>query len=308
MAWSAGTYTKGNSATGGWAGDESLGIGIESGRHDTQDNDFATGINTCLTKDGQNSATADLPMGGFKHTNVANGSARNQYAAIGQVQDGTMLWGGTSGGTANAQTLTLSPAITSYVAGQAFRFIAGATNTAAATLQINGIASPKTIISADTGANIVAGNITTGRLYTVVYDGTNFQLLNESRVWQTYTPTLTQGAGVTFTNNYAKYVVEGKKVTCQVSLVATSAGTAANLITVSLPIASATSSLYRVIGAGTFIDASPSTTYVCAAVQNNTTTVAFHHDTSAANNFGVAPAVTIASGDYINLEVVYEIA
>lgn len=75
MPWAGGTYTKGNNATGGWAGDASLGIGIEAGRHDTQDNDFATGINNCLTKDGTNSATADLNLGGYKPVNIASGTA-----------------------------------------------------------------------------------------------------------------------------------------------------------------------------------------------------------------------------------------
>lgn len=75
MSWSGGTYTKGNNGTGGWAGDASLGIGIEAGRHDTQDNDFATGINNCLAKDGQNSMTNNLNFGGYRPSNVAAGTA-----------------------------------------------------------------------------------------------------------------------------------------------------------------------------------------------------------------------------------------
>jgi len=75
MAWSGGTYTKGNNGTGGWAGDASLGIGIEASRHDTQDNDFAAGINNCLAKDGQNSMTNNLNFGGFRPSNIAAGNA-----------------------------------------------------------------------------------------------------------------------------------------------------------------------------------------------------------------------------------------
>lgn len=75
MPWAAGSYTKGNNGTGGWVGDASLGIGIEAGRHDTQDNDFATGINQCLNKDGSNSCTGDFNLGGFKPVNVAAGTA-----------------------------------------------------------------------------------------------------------------------------------------------------------------------------------------------------------------------------------------
>jgi hypothetical protein len=178
MAWSGGTYTKGNNSTGGWTGDASVGIGIEAGRHDTQDNDFATGINTCIAKDGQNAATADLPMGGFKHTNVANATARNNYAAVSQVQDNSLLWGGTSGGAANAQTLTLAPIITAYAAGQRYSFLAGFTNTAAATLNINGVGA-KNIFNTATGAAIGAGEIVATRAYEVIYDGTQFLLLND---------------------------------------------------------------------------------------------------------------------------------
>lgn len=75
MGWSGGNYTKGNAATGGWVGDASLGIGIEAGRHDTQDNDFATGINQCLNKDGSNAATGNLNLGGFLPTNIGAGTA-----------------------------------------------------------------------------------------------------------------------------------------------------------------------------------------------------------------------------------------
>lgn len=83
MPWAGGTYTKGNNATGGWTGDATLGIGIEAGRHDTQDNDFATGINNCLTKDGTNSATADLNLGGFKPINIAAGTAAAPAVCVG---------------------------------------------------------------------------------------------------------------------------------------------------------------------------------------------------------------------------------
>lgn len=88
MAWSGGNYTKGNNATGGWVGDASLGIGIEAGRHDTQDNDFATGINQCLNKDGSNAATGNLNLGGNKLTNVAVGTASTDGITLGQAQAG----------------------------------------------------------------------------------------------------------------------------------------------------------------------------------------------------------------------------
>jgi hypothetical protein len=71
MGWSGGSYSKGNAGTGGWAGDASAGIGIEAGRHDTQDNDFATGINQCINKDGSNSMTGPFNAGGQNIINAA---------------------------------------------------------------------------------------------------------------------------------------------------------------------------------------------------------------------------------------------
>jgi len=73
-AWSGGNFTRVYGATG-WATDAAGGVGIESGRHDTQDNDLATGIDSCLNKSGQNSMVADLNLGGYRPTNVAAGTA-----------------------------------------------------------------------------------------------------------------------------------------------------------------------------------------------------------------------------------------
>lgn len=89
MPWGGGSYTKGNSATGGWTGDASLGIGVEPGRHDAQDNDFALGINQCLNKDGSNAMSGNLNMGGTnKVMNVANGTLATDAVNLGQVQAG----------------------------------------------------------------------------------------------------------------------------------------------------------------------------------------------------------------------------
>ena len=74
MPWIGNNFQRANGANG-WANDAQNLIGIEAGRHDNQDNDFATGIDQCLTKDGSNSATTDLNMGGNKVANVAAGTA-----------------------------------------------------------------------------------------------------------------------------------------------------------------------------------------------------------------------------------------
>ena len=54
-------------------------------RHDTHDKDLADGINDCIHKGGQNSATADISWGGYKITGLANGVSTTDAAAYGQT-------------------------------------------------------------------------------------------------------------------------------------------------------------------------------------------------------------------------------
>ena len=101
MAWSGGTFTRVDGTTG-WQDDEAAGTGIESGLMDTAFNDLATdGINQTLNKAGQNSPTANLPMGGFKHTGVAEASASDEYTTQGQLQDNSF--------TAELEALEVAP-------------------------------------------------------------------------------------------------------------------------------------------------------------------------------------------------------
>jgi len=88
MSWSGGTYRKWNYSSNGWTGDASLGVGIEAGRHDSQDDDFMDGINQCLNKTGQNSMTGNLNMGTNKVTNVGSGTASTDAITLGQAQAG----------------------------------------------------------------------------------------------------------------------------------------------------------------------------------------------------------------------------
>jgi hypothetical protein len=90
MPWSGGNYTKWNGA-GGWTADAAANIGIEAGRHDTQDTDFQNGINNCLAKDGTNAATGNLNIGGNKITNLGEAIANGQAISYDQLTDGSPL-------------------------------------------------------------------------------------------------------------------------------------------------------------------------------------------------------------------------
>lgn len=81
------------------------------------------------------------------------------------------------GGTATAMTATLAPAVTSLVAGLEVNFLPLAANSGAApTLAVNGLAA-KPITKLGTTA-VVANDLTTTAIASVIYDGTEFQLQN----------------------------------------------------------------------------------------------------------------------------------
>lgn len=179
MAWNgAGNFQRTNGSFSGaavWEDDANAGFDIVDSRHDSHDQDLAQGINNCLTKDGQNSPTANLSMNSFKHTNVGDGSARNQYATVGQLQDQGVQAVGSVGGTANAITASMTPNISAYVTGARYVFKAVSTNSGATTLKID--SAPAVAIQRNVAA-LVGGEIVSGRYYEVVYDGTVFHLLN----------------------------------------------------------------------------------------------------------------------------------
>lgn len=67
-------------------------------------NDIFSGLSDCVTRDGQSPATANLPMGGFKHTGVGAGTATGQYLAFGTAAQVTTLL---ATGTVTIQPTTL---------------------------------------------------------------------------------------------------------------------------------------------------------------------------------------------------------
>lgn len=82
-----------------------------------------------------------------------------------------------TGGSANAYTLTLTKAPTSYAAGMRVKFKASFSNTASATINVNSLGA-KTFKKTSGGAltTLASGDIVSGSIYEAVYDGTDFQL------------------------------------------------------------------------------------------------------------------------------------
>jgi hypothetical protein len=121
---------------------------------------------------------------------------------------GSVSFGGTSAGTANAQTL--SAAQFSFLDGQIISFVAGVTNTGSMTISIGG-GSPIPIMKNGTSGpvNLVANDIVAGNSYFIQYSKTlaAFQLL------LSVAPTLPTGAflkgylfGLTLSNSASDLV------------------------------------------------------------------------------------------------------
>ena len=137
--------------------------------------DLATGLSTCLTKDGQTNPTANLPMANYKFTGMGAGSDATDSANLSQVQSTVVkLIGSVSG--ADTITGSMTPALTAYAAGQMFYFVAAGDNTGAVTLNINSLGA-KNVTKNGTTA-LAAGEIKSGQTVAVIYDGTRFQIVN----------------------------------------------------------------------------------------------------------------------------------
>lgn len=89
----------------------------------------------------------------------------------------TLMGAITTGGSGAAYTLTTGQSLTAYATGQTFRIKASFTCNAAATLNVDGIGA-KNITKNGTQAT-VSGDIISGVVYEVAYDGTQFQVIGQ---------------------------------------------------------------------------------------------------------------------------------
>ena len=138
--------------------------------------DLATGLSTVITKDGQTTVTANIPMASFKFTGLGVGSAAGDSANLSQVQSTvTKLLASVSG--ADTVTATASPTLAAYAAGQMFYFVAAGDNTTSVTLNIDALGAKA--VTRDGSVALAAADIKSGEVVVVVYDGTRFQVVSQ---------------------------------------------------------------------------------------------------------------------------------
>ena len=215
--------------------------------------EIATGLSTAICKDGQTTITANIPFGGFKATGLADGTAKQDAATLANVVNGTGVYVGTVGGTSDVITLTPSPAITAYVAGQTFRFIPPGSNTTNVTVAVSGLAA-KAITKNGTAALIV-GDIPSVTMVEITYDGTRFIIGAVAPVAGNWTPSI--GGNATYTNQVGKYVRAGNLCYVSGSLVINVLGTGSTSEITGLPFTAYTADAALVPGETANLAVSP---------------------------------------------------
>ena len=108
----------------------------------------------------------------FGTFNVTTNTFKPTGAAL---QDGSANYAADAGAN-DTYAITLSPALGAYAAGNVIQFKANTANTGAATLNVNALGA-KTIKKYGT-VDLSDNDILANQIVTVVYDGTNFQLMS----------------------------------------------------------------------------------------------------------------------------------
>ncbi len=147
------------------------GTVISSTEVDTNNSQIATALTQSIAVDGQSVVTGDIPLATHKFTAMKVGAASTDSLSLGQAQAEAFVWCGTAGGGADAITLSPSPAITAYAAGQRFVWMAsGSTNTTATTVAISGLGA---IALQDNGAALTAGQHAAGKMFMGILNTTS---------------------------------------------------------------------------------------------------------------------------------------
>jgi hypothetical protein len=162
-----------------WVTDNNNGLDIRADRMDQDSNDIASGLSNCMTRDGQQTPTANLKMAGFRFTGLGAGVAAADSAQLGQVQAEGYQYA-VATGTANAIAIAMTPTTTALNDGEIYRFRAAASNTGATTLAVDANTAAAMVLAS--GAALQGGEIQSNNTYEVVYSSRNgnFALINPS--------------------------------------------------------------------------------------------------------------------------------
>jgi hypothetical protein len=155
-----------------YSADASAGIKILASRVDAEFDNFKGGLESTLTRDGQNSPSTDLPMGGQKHTNVGAAASVTQYMRVAEFMRSFPIYCA-FGGTAEAMSASTQYALTSLTAGvQVLLSCPSVNTTTSVTLGLTGAGTATVVLSDGNGPS--RGQ--TQGLHRYIHNGANWVL------------------------------------------------------------------------------------------------------------------------------------
>lgn len=179
----SGNYTR----THNFSSDASAGIKILAARMDAEFNDFASAMPLALLKDGRNAATANLPMGGFRHTNVGAPVSATNYMRSKDFIENVPIYMVDAEASADrisvsAAFYTTASAATAPRDGSHILVKAGSDKSSAVAIRLNtGDGSPHSagVVLAN-GSALFSGAIRSGGIYEFIWSSsdTAWQLFN----------------------------------------------------------------------------------------------------------------------------------
>lgn len=155
------------------------------------------GAKTIKKQKDQDLVTGDIEAGQivtvvYDGTNMQMQSQTATFPTVAQVQNSSTIYAADAGAS-DTYAIALTPTLTAYATGQMFSFKANTANTGAATLNIDSLGA-KTIKKKN-DQDLETGDIEAGQIVTVIYDGTNMQMVSQVANSPSYANTVVSKAG-----------------------------------------------------------------------------------------------------------------
>jgi hypothetical protein len=125
---------------------------------------------------GNHVATQDLDMNSNRITNLQDPSSSEDAVNAQTIQKGNLIFG-LATGTDN-YAVALNPPISMYNAGMVVNFLVANANTGSVTIDVNGLGA--TPVLKNGNLPLIASDIKSGQIVSVIYDGTNFQMVSQA--------------------------------------------------------------------------------------------------------------------------------
>lgn len=146
---------------------------------------FATAASAQVQVDKQLQMTGSAPAD-RQIKNVGDAAQATDAVNAQTLQAGKLNYAVASN-SGNAFSLSLTPGISTYTPGMIINFKVTSAISGAATLNVNGLGAKS--IKKQVTNDLAANDIVSGQLVSVIYDGTNFQMLSQLGNSTTISPT-----------------------------------------------------------------------------------------------------------------------